>query len=117
MPAAVQGGLSGIPVAVDHQRVKVDPPAPWGRELDPVRTPVRLHAVVQVAQDVEDLVLVARVEVDVDVAVRSRLSPDERGDTPPPFEPEPAADRAHSVYDRKNLGDAHAFVLPHAAIM
>ena len=83
VPAAVQSSLSGIAAVIDHQRMKVDPPAPRGRELDPVRPPVGLDAVVQVAQDLQDFVRVVRVVVQVKVAVRSRLPPDERVNSPP----------------------------------
>ena len=64
----------------------------------------------------QDSFLVVRIEVHVDVAVRSGLSADQGVDAPPSFEPEPAACRAHGVEDRQDLGRGHALLLHDAII-
>jgi len=65
----------------------------------------------------EDVVLVVRVEVHVDVAVGSGLSAHQGLDTPTSFEPEPAACRSHGVGDLQNLGHAHPLLVVHDVIL
>lgn len=84
MPSTVQGGLPGIALHVDHQRMHLNPSMPCRPELHTVGAPVGLDRVAQGLKRCQHVVLEGRVDVNVDVSMRPRLAAHERVDPQPP---------------------------------
>lgn len=117
VPASTEGGLTGIAVAVDDQRVQVNPATTGGHELHPVWPPIGLDDVPQLMERVENLLLMGCVDVEVDVPVRSGLAASQRIDAPTSLEPEPASDRAHGVENDMHFVNRHAWRVLHRLIV